>query len=205
MATETKRPDQTPDILRGDATNSDAQVSDGDKFVHNRNGVVKQNSVGWLFNYIKSKCSINTNVGAVCTIFTDKLTAYSAVVVNNVGNIISHPNVTATHLSNLIGCSSALVNVTRAKVIGFVSPSGAGTVSLGSFSVSKPAVGTYVFTGIPYTTLSTSQVYIESISDDDNVHVVYDKTTTGFTVKFFDIPNMTAQDTNFRFAWSAST
>lgn len=188
--------------LRSGEPASTATITDSDRFVHNDGGVMKQSTFTAIWNWFLSKA-----VGAVSTILTSNLAA-SRVLVSSVTGKVTASDITVDELNTL---NDQVANVKIAlsyKKIYFASALGvvtygevtaAGVKDSGNtFTVSKLGTGYYRISGAASSALIGS-VYLEALTDDDNVSVVYNKSTTGFYVKWYDMPTMTLQDVAFRF------
>lgn len=199
------------DTLDRDSPATITTIADADKIILNSSsGGMMQVLVSRLWTYISSKFATGAFSDNTTTVFADK----SCVLISNSsGKAVPLSNITATELSYLDGISSNIqnqmaskktyaTNVMRVAASGTVSTTGTKlTGGLGTYTVSKIGTGEYRITGLTVAPLEQSSVLIECISDDDNVSVVYNKGTGDFNVRFYDIPNMSLQDTTFRFRW----
>lgn len=76
------------------------------------------------------------------------------------------------------------------------------STSVGSApTVTRTGVGRYTISGLPSINVAHSMVYIESLTDGDNLCCVHNKDQTSFQVAFRDAPDFADQDTNFRYQW----
>lgn len=199
------------EYLTGTQTDSGASVVDSDQFIHNDNGVMKQTAFSRLWEYIKTKGSSNTHAGAVSSIFGSKLTAARVLQSDGNGNVAASVtssgalsylnNVTSDIQAQLNGKQAYQTNLWRLYQAGLINSG--GTVieaNFFSFSCTRTDVGKYTISGLGSAT--HSMPHVESLADNDNMHLIYAKTANSFKVAFYDAPSMVAQDTNFRIQWS---
>jgi len=131
------------------------------------------------------------------------------VVYDNAANRISVvDNVTSTagsskHVLTKKDGDALYMPIGMVKYVGSITGStGAITSALGSgASCTRNGAGSYTVSGLPSIDVNKSMLYIESISDGDNLVVSKNKSTTGFTVECRDSPNFSGQDQDLRIMW----
>ena len=200
------------------------QGNDGSLLVQSYSMTAQGNRIDWTFNPDRCRVSythtgtqsgmVNDDIlrlgdvnGAAATVIRSNLTS-NRVLISSPSGKVAASEITLEELNTLDDQIANIKIALSGKKSSF--PLGLGVVTYGTvtaagvkdsgntFTVSKLGTGHYRITGTASAGLIGS-VYLESLTDDDNVHIVYSRTTTGFYVKWFDIPNMTAQDVAFRF------
>lgn len=196
------------DVLDGNSPATIATIVDNDQLIINSSGNMRQMLMSRMWTYISGKFG----GGAISGIVSTNLTVSRALVTNALGKIVA-ADVTSTEIAHLDGVTAniqAQLNSKKSTASNALRVSAGGTISttgtklsgiIGSFSIIKVATGHYRISGLPSSSAIGSMVLIECDTDDDNSYTIYDKSTTSFNVKFWDMPNMAAQDTQFRFWW----
>ena len=183
------------------------------------------NRIDWTFNPDRCRVSYVHNgnqatiaandvlrlmdvTGAISNTVTTNLTPNRAMISSSSGKLLVS-NVTTAELAHLDGVTSAIQTQLNGKKGTFPNALGIavyGTVSSGGTAVDgtgficrKITTGEYEIYGMPTGSIYTP-IYAESISDDDNMYVIYNRNATSFRIRWSDIPNMTLQNIDFRFS-----
>ena len=198
----------------------------GSMLVQSFSTTTPPNRIDWTFNpdrcrvsYVHSgnQAAIAANdvlrlsdvTGTISSAVTTNLTASRVMIANSSGKLASSP-ITSTEISYLDGITSSIKDQFNAKqnkltypyslmILGKISTAGSKSSDYGTFSSRRLSTGLYEIYGHDWINRIYSFIVAESVSDDDNVYVIYDRTDYGFKIKWYDIPNMGAQDVEFIF------
>jgi len=146
--------------------------------------------------------------GAISAIESTNLSASKAVYTSSTGKLVASSLITSTQIEYLKdlnfnvketvdGKQSKLVFPYSLHFLGTIRADGTKTGTYGTFSSRKISTGLYEIYGFSGVNVSYSFIVAECVGDDDNSYVVYDRTTTSFRIKWYDMPTMVAQDVEF--------
>ena len=187
---------------------------------------IPSNRIDWTFNPDRCRVSYTHSgnqsaladndvlrlgdvTGAVDSVITSNLNGSRALVTNSSGKLAASA-ITSTELGHLDGITSNIKDQFNAKqnkmsypyslmLLGKINTTGTNTDTYGTFSSRRLSTGLYEIYGHSWINKMYSFVVAESVSDDDNVYVIYDRTEYGFKIKWYDMPTMAAQDIQFVF------
>ena len=148
--------------------------------------------------------------GAISAIESTNLSASKAVYTSSTGKLVASSLITSTQIEYLKDLDYNLketIDSKQAKIsfpvrtIFAATISSTGVVSsnyISSITCNKISDGLFEISGYAPIDVNYSTVLAESISDDDNIYCIHNRTNSSFRIKWYDMPNMTPQSLNFR-------
>lgn len=160
----------------------------------------------WAWHFTR----VEKPTGAVSRIQDDNLLISMAVITDSQGKLVASDKVTSTEVEFLKDINyniKAAIDGKQAKITAPLRMHFAATITstgvvsdnyIRTIYCNKISDGIFEIYGFESIDPRYSFVAAESISDDDNVFCVYNRTGSSFRIKWYDMPDMTAQSLNFR-------